>query len=186
MNTIAIETIQSYTLTNTLFSSSTSSNINILTTPTYAALPEYKYITIYIRHTMLALPNFNLNSYRRRRYHPKSGLNSISYDDEYINIFKPRDQHYIVRHHLYITDSSSSTTTAATTTTTTTPNSDTATSNTSTRATITDNTASNTSNSAKYRRLVYYIDPHTPPEYHQCMIDGVSLWYVRDASILIT
>ena len=135
---------------------------------------------------MLALPNFNLNSYRRRRYHPKSGLNSISYDDEYINIFKPRDQHYIVRHHLYITDSSSSTTTAATTTTTTTPNSDTATSNTSTRATITDNTASNTSNSAKYRRLVYYIDPHTPPEYHQCMIDGVSLWYVRDASILIT
>ena len=189
VNTIAIETIQSYTLTN--IPSSTSST-NILTTPTYAALPEYKYITISIRHTILALPkdrpNFNLNSYRRRRYHPKSGLNSISYEDEYSNVFQPRDQHYIVRHHLY-TDYSSTTTATTTTTTTTTSatNSDTTTSNTANRATTSDNTTSNNMNDkVKRRRLVYYIDPHTPPEYHQCMIDGVLLWYVRDASILIT
>ena len=57
------------------------------------------YVTVSSRRTFLKLektPDFKM-----RKYHPKSGFNSILYQNESETLLLPRDKHFLTRHKLY-------------------------------------------------------------------------------------
>lgn len=59
-------------------------------------------ISVSFRRTFLKLEK--VPSYRVRKHHPKSGFNSISYENDTESFLRPRDTHYVTRHLLKILD----------------------------------------------------------------------------------
>lgn len=59
-------------------------------------------ISVSFRRTFLKLEK--VPKYTARRHHPKSGFNSITYENDTESFLRPRDTHSITRHHLKILD----------------------------------------------------------------------------------
>ena len=59
-------------------------------------------ISVSFRRTFLKLEK--VPQYRMRRHHPKSGFNSISYENDTESFLRPRDSHSVTRHMLKIVD----------------------------------------------------------------------------------
>jgi hypothetical protein len=89
-----------------------------------ANVPLSSFLTISLRRTFLKLDYLSSSDdrsegqYKPRRYHPKSGFNAISYMNESAGLLSPRDEHFIVRHHLYLPSTNNSIYTATATLTT--------------------------------------------------------------------
>ena len=148
--------------------------------------------------------NNNNPRYHRRLYHPKSGFNAISFNNEYTNVFAPRDQHYIVRHalghsfpsqqqqqHIDSTEGNNNNnkdnkrekifvrSDQATKTKIASFNSY---NNNNRNINTKINTESMNHKQSEEKlqqvkpQLIYYIDPATPPEYHSCLMQGILWW----------
>eukprot|EP01041_Mallomonas_annulata_P000470 gene470-879_t len=65
------------------------------------ALPLGSSITVGIGRSILPLPVMNSSHFNRRRFHPKSGFNAITYFNESAGLLDRRDTHNIVRFDLH-------------------------------------------------------------------------------------
>lgn len=62
------------------------------------SIPLDSVLTVSLKRTFLKLEK--IPDYEMRKYHPKSGFNSISYKNESESLIRPVDLHFLTRHHL--------------------------------------------------------------------------------------
>ena len=62
------------------------------------AMPLDSVLTVSLKRTFLKLEK--IPKFKMRKYHPKSGFNSISYKNESESLLQPVDKHYLTRLHL--------------------------------------------------------------------------------------
>ena len=62
------------------------------------AMPLDSVLTVSLKRTFLKLEK--IPKFKMRKYHPKSGFNSISYKNESESLLQPIDKHYLTRLHL--------------------------------------------------------------------------------------
>ena len=75
----------------------------------FDSLPSSTFISVSLRRTLLVLDDPSRDPYRPRKYHPKSGFNSIAYRNESSGFLDRPDVHFIVRHDLRLPTSSAPT-----------------------------------------------------------------------------
>jgi hypothetical protein len=66
----------------------------------FESLPSSTFVSVSLRRTLLLLDDPSRPPYQPRKYHPKSGFNSISYRNESSEFLDRPDVHLIVRHDL--------------------------------------------------------------------------------------